>query len=75
MGVQSHDPGIMTWDHELKSTVGQPNEAPKCPSPSPLFFLSLFILRESVSRGGAEREGVRESQAGCTLSALSPTWG
>ena len=29
-----------------------------------LLFLSLFILRESVSGGGAEREGERASQAG-----------
>ena len=37
------------------------------------FFLNLFILREkdSVSRGGAEREGKRESQVGSTLSAQS----
>ena len=31
--------------------------------------------RESMSGGGAERVGERESQAGFTLSAQSPTWG
>ena len=42
-----------------------------------LFIISLFILRETerVSRGGAEREGERQSQAGFTLSAWRPMWG
>ena len=42
----------------------------------------LFIVererereRAGMSRGGAEREGNRESQAGSKLSAQSPTWG
>ena len=39
-------------------------------------FISLFIYferdRDSVSGGGAEREGERESQAGSKLSAQSP---
>ena len=37
-----------------------------------IYFVILFILRErerdSMSRGGAETEGERESQAGSTLS-------
>ena len=43
----------------------------------PFFFLSLFLLRESVhaSWGGAEREEERESQAGSALSVWSPTQG
>ena len=43
------------------------------------FILSLFIYfereRESPSRGGAEREGERESQAGSPQSAQSQTRG
>ena len=43
------------------------------------FFFKFIILREnervSMSRGGAEREGERESQAGPALSVQSPTWG
>ena len=39
------------------------------------FFLSLFILRERNSGGGAEREGDRESEAGSTLTAESLMWG
>ena len=43
------------------------------------FFLGLFIYFEKdrgrVSRGGAEREGGRESQAGSSLSAQSLMWG
>ena len=43
------------------------------------FFFSVFILgeTESLSRGGAEREGggERESQAGSTLSVQSLMWG
>ena len=43
------------------------------------FFLSLFIYferdKDSMSRGQAEREGDRESQAGTALSAQSPMWG
>ena len=31
--------------------------------------------RESMSRGGAEREGDRGSEAGSELTAVSPTWG
>ena len=45
------------------------------------FFLMLIYLfreseseREHVRRGGAEKEGERESQVGSTLSAQSPTW-
>ena len=42
-----------------------------------VFFLSLFILREteSMRRGGGEREGEREFQAGSALSAWSQKWG
>ena len=46
-----------------------------------LFFFFFFFEREgesscgSVSRGGAEREGETESQAGSTLSVQSLTWG
>ena len=36
-------------------------------------FKSLFSLRESASRGSAER--ARESQAGSVLSVQGPTWG
>ena len=41
------------------------------------FFLHLFIFeRQSVSMGGAEREGNTESEApGSELSAQSPTRG
>ena len=39
-------------------------------------FIYLFLReRESMSEGGAEREGERESQAGSTLSMRSPMWG
>ena len=38
--------------------------------------INLFIFeRESISRGGAEREGEREYRAGSALSAQSPTQG
>ena len=40
-----------------------------------LFFLGLFILRQSASREGAETEGERESQVGCAMSAQSPMRG
>ena len=47
------------------------------------FFLSIYLFiyferereRERESRGGAERKGERESQAGSMLSAWSLTWG
>ena len=42
------------------------------------FFLLnvyLFILRESTSWGGGEREGDKESQAGSMLSVQSPMQG
>ncbi|VFV29447.1 tumor necrosis factor receptor [Lynx pardinus] len=43
------------------------------------FFFSLVIYferdRDSVSGGGAEREGVRASPVISALSACSPTWG
>ena len=35
------------------------------------YFLMFIFERQSVSRGGAEREGDTESE----LSAQSPTWG
>ena len=47
----------------------------------PFFFLmfSYLFLRERenepVSRGGTEREGDRENEAGSALSKLSPMWG
>ena len=46
----------------------------------PLYiFLSLFIYfdrdRDSMSEGGTEREGDRESHSGSMLSAQNPTWG
>ena len=53
---------------------------PKC-----VFYLSSFVYfekerewereRETMSKGGAETEEERESQAGSTLSASSPTQG
>ena len=42
------------------------------------FFKCLFIFereRQSMSRGGAEREGDTKSEAGSKLSAQSPAWG
>ena len=43
------------------------------------FNVDLFCEREaeraSMSGGGAEDEGERESQAGASLSAQSRTWG
>ena len=43
------------------------------------FFNVYLVLRErereSMSRGGTEREGERKSQADCTLSVQSPTRG
>ena len=39
-------------------------------------FIYLFLReRQSRSRGGAERGGDRESQAGSARSAQSPLWG
>ena len=40
-------------------------------------FLFIYLTEEEGERagGGAEREGERESQAGSTLSAQSPTLG
>ena len=38
-------------------------------------FNYLFRERESMSQGGSEREGERESQVGSALTAKSPTWG
>ena len=39
-------------------------------------FLSIFETeRDSMSRGGAEGEGDRESEAGSELSAQSLMWG
>ena len=38
------------------------------------FFKFIYLERESMSTGEAEREGKRESQAGSTLSAHSLTW-
>ena len=38
-------------------------------------MLIYLFLSEVTSRGGAERERERESQAGSELSAQSPTWG
>ena len=44
-----------------------------------LLFLSLFIYserdRDCVNRGGAEREGERDSQAASTLTEQSLVWG
>ena len=45
-----------------------------------LFFFPLknvfkFVIILKESRGGAKREGDRESQAGSALSAQSPAWG
>ena len=34
----------------------------------------MYFERESMNRGGAEREGERESQAGSVLSEQSPMW-
>ena len=39
------------------------------------FSFKVYLFGESVSRGGAEREGDRESQAGSMLSARSPMRG
>ena len=47
------------------------------------FFLNVYFIsegereraRQSTSRGGAEREGDTESEAGSRLSAQSPTRG
>ena len=36
-----------------------------------IFFNIYLFLRESVSRGGAEREGDTESEAGSRLRAVS----
>ena len=42
-----------------------------------VFFNVYLFLRESVSRGGIEREGDTESKGvpGSELSAQSPMWG
>ena len=40
-----------------------------------LISIYLFILRESVSSRGPDREGERESQGGSTLSVQSLMWG
>ena len=34
-------------------------------------FLNIYFLRDSMSRGGAEREGDTESEAGSRLRAVS----
>ena len=50
----------------------------KCRIGNPIltfFNVYLFISRESESKGVAEREGERETQANSTLSAHSPMWG
>ena len=39
------------------------------------FFKVYLSLTDRESKGGAEREGDRESQAGSTLSGWSPIWG
>ena len=56
-------------------------------SPMPKYLLSSYLFmylfmfiyfereKESASRVGAKREGERESQADCTLSAQSPMQG
>ena len=38
-------------------------------------FLMFIFEREKKSRGGAEREGDRGSEAGSALTTQSPTWG
>ena len=40
-----------------------------------IFFKFIYFERERGREGGADREGERESQAGSTLPAQSPTWG
>ena len=38
-------------------------------------FKFIYFERERMTRGGAEREGERESQAGSAPSVQSPMWG
>ena len=42
---------------------------------SSIFKMFILFLRESMSGGGAEREGDRGSEAGSELTAGSPTQG
>ena len=58
---QDHD---LSWSQTLKR-LSHPG------TPSFLMFLFYFWERESVSRGGAEREGDTESEAGSRVWAVS----
>ena len=57
------------------NSKAQPTEPPRCSSSSSFLKFTYLCLRKRESRGGAEREGERGSQAGSLLPAQSPTQG
>ena len=69
-GAGTHKP----WDHDLSRSWCPPYWATQAPLKK--FFLNVYLFlrdweRQSMSRGGAEREGDTESEAGSWLWAVS----